>query len=223
MKFQLVTLKNDDKDFCNDCIESYLLESGILSNRYGKVTFGKHSYYPGKKVQFTKNTKPAKDGGNYDTVRNGELGQVASIVEHPQGYVMKLTNGKKVILSMKEDKTCVNPYMNLQAGYACTCNKAQGSEWPSIIFYVPPNPWRGFTREFAYVAVSRAKERCIVIGTEKDFNYLCAEKAKERNTLLSYYLRRMPITELEEVQKGEIPVVLPLEVPTKKHKSSSHK
>lgn len=184
MNFQIVVLRNVDRNMCNKWIEEWLLENRILSAT-SKVKFGDQWYYPGKKIQFTKNTKPQ---GKYDGVRNGELGQILRI----KNNVITLTNGKQVLIH----ENAVSPF-NIQAGYATTCNKAQGSEWQTIIFYIYEKPIRFFTREYAYVAVSRAKQRCIIIGTEEEFNFLCAEKSKPRNTLLGYYLTVLPLTDLE--------------------------
>lgn len=186
MNFQVVVLRNVDRNMCNSWIEEWLLENRILS-AVNKVRFGDQWYYPGKKIQFTKNTKPPP-GSRYDGVRNGELGQILKI----KNNVITLTNGKQVLIH----ESAVSPF-NIQAGYATTCNKAQGSEWQTIIFYIYEKPIRFFTREYAYVAVSRAKQRCIIIGTEDEFNFLCAEKAKPRNTLLNYYLTILPLTELQ--------------------------
>lgn len=53
-------------------------------------------------------------------------------------------------------------------GYAVTCHKAQGSEWPVVI--VPFHrslPQRMVYRAWAYTALSRARERLVIVGDER--------------------------------------------------------
>lgn len=177
MNMQFVVLRNLERTRLNARIEEILLQRKVLKKpAFRCYSAGGCLIYPGKKITFHKNNKEAG-------VRNGEMGQVRTI--NVDTGTLTLTNGKTLKFGQAEG--CVDP-TTVGNGYATTCNKAQGSEWDNVVFWMYENPSRFFTREFAYVAISRAKKRCIVVGTQEEFNFLCAERAKERNTLLRYYL-----------------------------------
>ena len=198
MTMQLVTLRNVERNMLNKWTEEILLERRILTKRPDQQVFiDGISYFPGKKVMFTKNVKE-------DGVRNGELGQILSVARNP--VMITLTNGKQI-----KDPKYISP------GYATTCNKSQGSEWTSIVFWMYENPNPFFTREYAYVAVSRARKQCIVVGTMESFQSICARKAPDRDCLLSYYLKDVSIpfcaTDDVVLKKAAHLTLLPIDVP----------
>jgi len=59
--------------------------------------------------------------------------------------------------------------------YAMTVHKSQGSQYEAVAFLVPSPDSRVLTRELLYTAVTRARERLIVVGPE-----LSIRKAIER-------------------------------------------
>ena len=177
MDMQIVTLRNKDRKALNAVAEG-VLHPKIPKDarRVNRETL----LYPGQKIQFTKNTKPPAC-----IVRNGELGLVQELVDSRTIIV----SGKKVIIGEHEVKA-----KDIQPGYATTCNKAQGSEWKHIIFWIHADAYLKFSREYAYVAISRAKTSCTVICPSRaEFDKLCAQRALPRRTLLRYYLETMPI------------------------------
>jgi exodeoxyribonuclease V alpha subunit len=50
--------------------------------------------------------------------------------------------------------------------YAMTVHKSQGSQYEAVAFLVPGPDSRVLTRELLYTAVTRARERLIVVGPE---------------------------------------------------------
>ena len=191
MKMQFVTLRNMERKRLNTQIEDILLRRGILKKPALCNYASGCALYAGKKIMFNKTHKEMLAG--FNGVRNGEMCQIKSV----KGNVIETTNGKKIMLGLVDG--CVDP-ASICNGYATTCNKAQGSEWENIVFWIYENPNRFFTREFPYVAISRAKKQCIVVGTKEEFDFLCAAKARERNTLLRYYLFLEGFGPLEEVR-----------------------
>lgn len=184
MDFQVVTLRNIDRRLLNDHIQKILIKNYILKPPKTPVElFGgkeKLLLYPGQKIQFLKNT-PAYQ--SYSPVRNGELAKVLKVKRIGPSIEVVCTNGKRVLIGPSHvSKKHVIP------GYATTCNKAQGSEWKYILFYIYENPNRFFTREYPYVAVSRAKKRCVIIGKPQEFAFLCEKKARPRASILHYLL-----------------------------------
>ncbi len=189
MDVQVVALLNDDCKKLNEWTEHYLLNRGLLSKR-GALKLGYHEYYEGKKIMFTKNNNHPEEG--YNGYKNGELGQIESIMTNPIRIV--LTNGKIVLVKDVGD---------LAPGYAITCNKSQGSEWKHILFWV--NQRNGFfSREHAYVAVSRAKKHChIMVRALQDLQNLVSRKAPPRHSLLGYLLQKEELSGLQELRPFE--------------------
>lgn len=188
MKFQIIVLRNVDRQHCNKIMEQTLLKYHILRMGSKVITItgsdGKVELFVGKKITFNLNIRGHED---YDDVRNGELGIIREIqiLEANQSWVLTLHNGKRVLLGHNEPAV---PCRFVSAGYATTCNKAQGSEWDYIVFWVYPEPTNMFTREYPYVAVSRAKKKCTIVARYRDFQALCAREAQPRFTLLSHCL-----------------------------------
>ena len=51
--------------------------------------------------------------------------------------------------------------------YAMTVHKSQGSQFDVVAFLLPSADSRVLTRELLYTAVTRARERLILVGTEE--------------------------------------------------------
>lgn len=54
---------------------------------------------------------------------------------------------------------------NFDLGYAITVHKAQGCEWPVVVVVGDEGAWRIAGREWWYTAVSRASDRCVILGS----------------------------------------------------------
>ncbi len=50
--------------------------------------------------------------------------------------------------------------------YAMTIHKAQGSQFDTAAVLLPPSSSRILTRELLYTAITRAKEKLVLVGTE---------------------------------------------------------
>ena len=79
-------------------------------------------------------------------------------------------------------------------GFASTSYKIQGNEYEYVVFWMKDNPPQGgfYTREHAYVAVSRGKSRVWCFGNKRDFLALCSQKATPRTTTLHWLLSNEP-------------------------------
>jgi exodeoxyribonuclease V alpha subunit len=55
---------------------------------------------------------------------------------------------------------------DVETVYAMTVHKSQGSEFDSVTLLLPPPTSRLLTRELLYTAVTRARQRLLVVGTE---------------------------------------------------------
>ena len=137
---------------------------------------GGKEIYVGDKVMFTRN----KSG-----LANGDIGYVQDIkmVEGMQVVLVDF-GGDPVVLSGDELDFLV-------PAYATTIHKSQGSEYACCIIVVDPRHSRLLTRNVLYTAVSRAKKRCILIGS---FPAFCkgveTTNSIERDTMLTEMLRQ---------------------------------
>ncbi|CAA9336633.1 MAG: Exodeoxyribonuclease V alpha chain [uncultured Friedmanniella sp.] len=88
---------------------------------------------------------------------NGDTGVV---VRRPEGLRAAFTRGRDPLLLAPVRLDAV------QTVHAMTVHRAQGSQFTSVSFVVPPPGSPLLTRELLYTAVTRATERVLVLGTE---------------------------------------------------------
>ena len=134
---------------------------GILKTEY---TYGQTVFRVGDKVMQTKN--------NYDIeykrvghesgmgVFNGDMGIITSIN----------TADKCLTVTFDDDRIVEYPFNNLDEldlAYAITVHKSQGSEFPTVIMPVCNFAQMLMSRNLFYTAVTRAKDRVVLVGSEK--------------------------------------------------------
>lgn len=70
-----------------------------------------------------------------------------------------------------EEISVDNLYENFMLNYCVTVHKSQGSQYDNVVFFIEPNV-KHIEKKSIYTAISRARERCIVISTPQNFyNY----------------------------------------------------
>jgi len=79
----------------------------------------------------------------------------------------------------------------LQLSYALTVHKSQGSEWPIVIYYVPPNKKAGgfLSRRLSFTALSRTKNLCMCVCDDLDVlagAIICRTSKRIDNLAASY-------------------------------------
>lgn len=105
-------------------------------------------------------------------VFNGQTGIVVDLMV-PRSLDVEIDG--EVITFAGEDRRL------LTLAYAITGHKAQGSEAPTVI--VPVFPSRVLSREWLYTVVTRARERCYLIGDVKAIQgCIRVQRANERRT-----------------------------------------
>ena len=131
-------------------------------------------------------------------VANGEIGQVVAV--HPRVTHARFSSPHRVIRipmgKPKEDDQDGEggAGCDFDLGYAITCHKSQGSEWPCVIILADPSPGarRVCSREWIYTAISRASQLCITIGREGVLQQMTARVSLEkRKTFLVQELGRI--------------------------------
>lgn len=132
------------------------IKEGLLLRLGDKVMQTTNDYE--KDVVDLRGSEPKATKGIF----NGDVGYVTGFEMHGSQKKVKVTfDTGDVLYDLKEAS------QSLTLAYACTVHKFQGSEAPLIFVAVPADvahPLR--TRNSIYTAITRAKEKCIVIGEE---------------------------------------------------------
>ena len=79
-----------------------------------------------------------------------------------------------------------NELSELQLAYAMSVHKSQGSEYPVILLPLVPGHYIMLQRNLLYTAVTRARERVILLGTRAALQTAVSnDRTKKRYTLLA--------------------------------------
>jgi exodeoxyribonuclease V alpha subunit len=119
----------------------------------------------GDKLICTKNYWYYSPSEERTFVANGELCEVISV--QPNLTVVRLTSPERTVFvpraitTVDGDTGC-----DFDFGYAISCHRSQGSEWPIVLVVIDSYAGAKFvcSREWVYTAFSRAKDACLVIG-----------------------------------------------------------
>lgn len=125
------------------------------------------------------------------------------VMQMRNNYTKNVFNGDiGFIADIDDDKTTVrypdldavyekNELAELHLAYAMSVHKSQGSEYPIVIMPLIPGHHIMLQRNLLYTAVTRAKQRVILLGTKAALNTAIAnDRTKKRYTLLAERLRR---------------------------------
>ena len=149
----------------------------VHQRRFGMDATG---YQIGEKVMCMHNNYKA----NYF---NGEVGFV--LAKDSEGYSVDLGEEKTVRVSDIQD---------LDYAYASTVHKAQGSEYQEVYIYLPDNLPEGLlNRELLYTAVTRAKQKCTVLGSKETLYKIMQTSASCRRTFMSMRQEKLTGVSLE--------------------------
>ena len=115
---------------------------------------------------------------NYEkNVFNGDVGFVEAIGE------------KRLVVRYGEDHTAEykREEMNeLQPAYAMSVHKSQGSEYPIVVMPIVLGHRAMLQRNLLYTAVTRARERVILLGSERALRIAVEnDRTRERFTMLA--------------------------------------
>lgn len=144
-------------------IISPLAESTVgvkaLNRKIHQHVAGTWELRPNTPVVFTANT--ALSSGM--KVVNGLQGHVKAVINanprHPDiAYVDVEAENERIVCSLRDVESF------LELSYALTVHRAQGSDWETIIAVLPPS--RLLERAMVYTALSRCKQRCIVLAPD---------------------------------------------------------
>ena len=111
-----------------------------------------------------------------DDVYNGDIGILAEIDEKEK-YMMVDYSNIYVFYEYEE-------LSDIALAYAMSVHKSQGSEYPIVYFVISKNNLRMLNRKLIYTAISRAKNKLVIIGDSALFMQGLSYMMKKRNTTL---------------------------------------
>jgi len=113
-------------------------------------------------------------------VFNGYLGQI--IEDNYYNYKIKFFDGSEDESIIEYPKSSAS---NLMLAYACTIHKYQGSEVKAGIIILSNAHTFMWDRQLLYTAVTRFKEKCIILGDSQTFRKaILTQKSGDRNSKL---------------------------------------
>jgi exodeoxyribonuclease V alpha subunit len=125
-----------------------LVEQLIADRTGGATTY--HEWYSGRPVLITANDRGQR-------LNNGDMGVT---LRRPDGRL-------RVVLADLERRVFAPTRLpNVQTMHAMTVHKSQGSQAEVVTVVMPPEDSRLLTRELFYTAVTRARQRVRIVGTE---------------------------------------------------------
>jgi exodeoxyribonuclease V alpha subunit len=136
---------------------------------------GDRTYRLGDKVMQIRN--------NYDKdVYNGDVGRIAKVDRQEQALTIAFSAASGGTTEVEYGPDELD---ELVLAYAVSVHKAQGSEFPCVIIPVVPRHSILLQRSLLYTAVTRAKQLCVLAGSQASFERAIArEQSLRRNTYL---------------------------------------
>ena len=86
---------------------------------------------------------------------NGDTGRIVKIIADE--YIKVEINQVEILLTLDE-------FEDMELGYAITVHKAQGSEYPVVLFVMPARPKGMLKRRILYTAITRGKKEVDVFA-----------------------------------------------------------
>lgn len=167
-----------------------------------KIVNTKNAFFPVVDADLSDEETNTNDR-NEVYVANGELAEVVDV--HEKFVVAKLSNPNRIVriplgkrsqdgtedgdgdLRTEDEDKATGTGCSWDLGYALSCHKAQGAEFPICIVMLDEYPGAKMvcSREWLYTAISRARDKCILIGKKSVADAFCRKIALgKRKTLL---------------------------------------
>ena len=121
---------------------------------------------------------------NYDIMWTSDSGEEGSGVFNGDIGILEKIDNKNALLRVRfDDKVAIYYKENvneLELAYAMTIHKSQGSEFDCVILPILDAPSKLLYRNLLYTAVTRAKSRLILVGTQGQINAMVDNDKKTR-------------------------------------------
>lgn len=121
---------------------------------------------------------------NYDKeVYNGDIGAILSLDLINHSLIVDF-DGRPVSYDWLDADQLV-------LAYAISIHKAQGSEFPAVVVPLVTSHFRMLQRNLVYTAVTRAKQLCVLVGSQKALAIAVKnDRVAQRHTALDWRLRK---------------------------------
>lgn len=169
----------------NNCINSSFeintkIQSRLFNENIKSVIYGNKKFYIGDKVIQREN--------NYEKdVFNGEIGYITNI--HEEIIDNKKTTLITVDFKINNDiKTIIFTQQELESlelAYCMTIHLMQGSGVKNVITIIDNTHFKLLNNCLLYTALTRAKEKCLLIAEPTAYNICIKTNGRQRNTWLS--------------------------------------
>lgn len=140
---QILAATNDWCNALNSQLKLILNPAAVSGNTL-------KGYAKGDRVLFLENDYALK-------LHNGEIGIVLAASDRH----LEISFGGNTVIYRKKNLE------KLSLAYAMTIHKAQGSEYPVVIIPVHQSMGQALTRNLIYTGLTRAKKKCILIGSKE--------------------------------------------------------
>ncbi|MBQ7597447.1 MAG: ATP-dependent RecD-like DNA helicase [Clostridia bacterium] len=150
-----------------------------------EITQGGRVFREGDKVMQIKN--------NYDIlwVRGRESGE--GVYNGDIGVIQTVNANTKLLKIQFDDKSALYPFDNLnelEHAYAITVHKSQGCEFDAVVMPVSAVVQQLCYRNLLYTAVTRAKQRIILVGSRQTVQMMTEnDRQTKRYSALQYFLK----------------------------------
>ena len=156
--------------------------SNIIQNNYNKKNRKDYILYK-EKDTFRIGDKIMRTDNDYldkDFKASGETAQITKFSDK-DGYVFIRYEGD----DYDKEISFETLYKSFILNYCITTHKSQGSQYDTCFVFAENFLKCHTTRELIYTAVSRAKQRCIIIGNTKQINKIQDNKHKTYSLILT--------------------------------------
>ena len=151
-------------------------------------------FYDGRPIMITANSR-------YQGLLNGD-----------HGLLLEDENGKLVHFDFEDnngDRKTVSPSRLPQheTFYAMTIHKSQGSEYSTVVVFLPDVDSPILSRELLYTAITRARERVIIVANEEQLSVCVARRSVRQSGMRDVFWHK-PVAPLKvDKPKPEPPQV----------------
>ena len=117
-----------------------------------------------------------------NNVFNGDLGYITDLLP------AKYTDSKQDELTINFDGNEIiyprSEWYKIRLAYAMSIHKSQGSEFPVVLLPITRSSYRMLQRNLIYTAITRAKNKLILLGELTAFDYAAKNTGTARKTYL---------------------------------------
>ena len=134
-------------------------------------------------------------------VFNGDIGKIIGIDDDSEKK-----NEQQLIVSFEQNEITyqANEWRNLTLAYCMSIHKSQGGEFPIVLLPMVRQYQRMFARNLLYTAVTRAKEKLILLGEVESFKQSIKQISLDRQTTLQQRLQVIFEVNSSQIQE-EVP------------------